>query len=64
MQWWWRLTLVIRSSSGYALRRSVCLLVFQMGHVNPMLKGTATLQVCCSLHYQEEDFECADKTWA
>ncbi|RPD66901.1 hypothetical protein L226DRAFT_452477 [Lentinus tigrinus ALCF2SS1-7] len=37
--------LIGKTSTGHALRESVCSLVFQMGHVNPILKGTAILQL-------------------
>ncbi|KAI1796128.1 hypothetical protein LXA43DRAFT_880633 [Ganoderma leucocontextum] len=37
--------LVGKSCTGPALRESVCSLVFQLGQDNPILKGTATLQL-------------------
>ncbi|RDX53828.1 hypothetical protein OH76DRAFT_1342536 [Lentinus brumalis] len=37
--------LIGRSSTGHTLRDSVCALVYQLAHVNPILKGTATLQL-------------------
>lgn len=36
---------IVRTSPGFPLRESVCTLVFQMGQYNPVLKGTAILQV-------------------
>ncbi|KAI0720383.1 hypothetical protein C8T65DRAFT_736114 [Cerioporus squamosus] len=37
--------LIGKTSTGPALRESVCSLVSQMGQINPILKGTATLQL-------------------